>query len=630
MIKDLLLPFLSGRTGELAEQASKLTDALHELGESLESLPNESTRLLAIRHKMDRFPTEALDEIEGLVGRRFVDRTQQVRRQIQESLELAHETLDHLENEAPSNVSAAEKANEVGEARSAEAAIKGLNQAARKLNELVADVRRSHRKYSFAVSGVYVLMPVLAYLASVATRLPHGLEKITNKIISPARGYESTEQDGAIRFELSDAFVDQFLEDFSQYYFKHSKELPPTLHLLEDGQFQAVVAWEALSQNRARNDPLLISDVDVDVTFVEARPFPWDRLPVTPDLSVETLGGNVTIKDQGIGPAVDVRWRGETKSGLVLVEGQRQMMWRCSHEISLLTTTSSSDFDGISLNASEDTKSILASNIGFNQADGEQELLRSCFLKIDQPPASQQSNDVAEVPAPSGQPFSGLHTTRLTPSRFDGDFVEVPSDARYFEYKNQWYERVDSLARLRELTDASQGGQLTLAVHYNSLHGNSAASQTHTVDLPAGDIYFRRTERLLESDPRPDVGEATHHLETFGGGAARNTFNLILGAALPSLFDYSAPGEDKVQVPVIFNSLIKLAAGATKSERKSVSEFINPRGLFVLGVQLNEVQTGTYRIVIRIDKEVATTLTIDTLVPDHQRFDPYDTEHLRK
>ena len=414
-------------------------------------------------------------------------------------------------------------------------------------------------------AGVYAVVVAVGYLVGVYVRLDRGITVVSSDVSEPGVAYEATGGNDAHDLSLSHRFREEFMLRFARVYFERSDDLPPPF--MRAGEEELVsnwtfgLTWKGVAQNRSRTDPLFLSAVDVRVSLADERPFPWPELPVTPDVDVASGLTSISGTDVGLGPAMNVAWEVSNPTLGTLEAGTRPMLYHSGFR---------EEFAGLSY------------------CDGHPFRLWGV-------------DDSGRLAAPL--------------------FLEVPDAGQppsaFFRHEGQWYEEIQSLARLQDVTATAHRDSLSARVEFESLVGEPAVIERWT-SIPESTAIFHPRPDLLEWDPRlpsrcvmvlPSIPPLVD----------------VLLAVIPQQFTGLGPLERPSGVDVLVERLFldvsELEPGESVRAGTRPDVFLNAKGALGVYVTLDRPQNGSYDIEWWVNGEIVNRTAVEALVPNALRFD---------
>ena len=419
-------------------------------------------------------------------------------------------------------------------------------------------------------AGVYAVVVAVGYLVGVYVRLDRGMTVASSDVSDPAVAYEATGGNDAHDLSLSDRFRQESMLRFARVYFERSVDLPPPF--IRAGEEELVsnwtfgLTWKGVAHNRSRTDPLFLSAVDVRVSLADAQPFPWAELPVTPAIDIATSLTSISGDDVGLGPAMNVTWEVSNPTLGALEAGARPMLYHSGFR---------EEFAGWSHCDRHPFR--LASVDASGRLGGPR------FLQV----------------SGAGQPSSA-----------------------FFRHDGQWYEEIQSLARLQDVAATAHRDSLSVRVRFESLVGEPVVIERWT-SIPESTAIFRRRPELLEWDPRLPRTCTT---------VLSNVPPLadVLLAVIPQQFTGLGTLERPSGVDVLVERLFLDASALERGESVLAGTrpdvFLNAKGALSVYVTLDRPRNGSYDIEWWINGEIVNRTALEALVPNALRFDP--DEHI--
>lgn len=562
-IIDLAVQFLGGRNEELGSHVETLQRELHGLvDEAVDPDKREE-----VERRVERFPRAALREVADFVGRRHRDKAHTIERRVEHAL---------LRLERGSD----------------DRTIEELEACARDLAALRTDVRRSVRRMSAGIALALVLASAGAYSLRVATKLKRGLEDLNSQIVWPPSAYAAEGSGDNRRLVPVDPYRKRFLAEFGDVYFDGHGTLPPPYGLPSpywdsdekgDGGAKVkvdarspTIVWKSVSRNLSADDAFFVSQVEVEVTCVEKRHFPWDELDVKPELSVEIDFLSGTVENLGSRPAFYLHYTAETEEGLQFASG-----W-----LGNLLKGGRNDFK---LSSDPDL------DCGFRTVDEDGTLSSEVYYRMEDVPEGQAASE------------SYGYEERV----IEGRTCLVNDDL--------WYEVVTTAERLREIATILDEEEFVLRLEYDSLLEEKLELEARGAWVPREALIFAREEALLDRLPVPGDSAAMSVSMSPNPGAWSVAW--ILGALDPRLRRVQGEG-DKVMSFKMRLNLGALDKGERVRQVLIPDQFLAPRGVLTLTCRLDRPKNGTYRIDLFVNGVRTDRALVDMMIPEFLAFDP--------
>lgn len=355
-----------------------------------------------------------------------------------------------------------------------------------------------------------------------------------------------------------------FMTEFSRFYFDRPNALGQRLFESpdEDQRGDQIHRWKVLLRNTSLRSTEYISSVSVTVGLLEARPFPWKDLTVTPNVEIDTWDEEVLLlENTGIAPAIGLSWTIEADSGEIIGTGGD---WILDGRGFLNLTDGSKDW-------------------GICEIVDPNQLI--------QPTAKETA-------------ISGPH---YFPALTEG----VPSEAGG--------EQIDSLERLKTLTKVISPKNYTLLLEFEDVKGARTTLQ-HTGRLPSRFVWYEVTEEVGPDPGAQKGGDAAQK----GGDASQKGGRAM--AAFTRAFSIPLPSPEAVDqlIMSLDLNLSEFQVGHKQMFSKQVDALLSPSGHISLYTSAKGARTGLYEIRVDVNGDAVTHFLLETfVVPDSERFPLY-------
>jgi hypothetical protein len=595
-VTDLIVHFVGGRQSELAGRAEELRSELHEVAHgALHADTADETR-----RRIEELDLARVQELPDLVGQGQRDRARELARRIERCLGRVA-------------------------AKPTERAVDELGACARELADLQTAVRRSVRRTQTGIALALALVAAGTYVVQVALRLEQGLEPLSSDIVWPPSLYESVRDENTTRFSIEDR--DTFLAEFADGYFDGDGRIPPfglPATFRDEGEAEdrdaAHVVWKAVSRNRSGDDALFVSRIEVVTTCVERTTFPWKELDVTPTLAVDMDRRPVRVSVTGNRPARNARCSGETESGVALVPSEvdwilpdRPMRYSLRLEDMLWCDVDDDDRLELPLFYVHEEPPTAIVESGLDPWELREEAMEAAW--------ADSGEESAE--GPSGVAVDGARGVvdqRIQVLGLDRHgYLRIRSDGTEFRtFGDPWFEVVDTVARLAEITTTRRGEEFTVTCEAEALDG-APVGVVGRGRFDGGRMYYAQLDELWDYLPADEAqnGDRESGLDSAG----HYDVLTVLGALNPRLRRTQSEGEQLLSFSLGMN-LGSLDEGDGDRRLLTPDAFLAPRGILALTCRFDTPGTGTYRVEVWINGERAESLQLETLVPEVTAFDP--------
>jgi hypothetical protein len=519
-----------------------------------------------------------------------------------------------------------------------------LRTRSQELGSLQVRQARIHRRRTLLRRALVALLVIAPLAAAIYLRIQDGLEHISTEVIFPNVPCTAATPDTESSLEVVSAIPAnrvEFMHEFSKYYFGRENQFrskyleanpdsaqgeetapgtqapaaPPSAsrppgtraetHFTSNEQSWGGQSIEddhlrqrtkTLVRNRSHFTSTSGSTLPLTATLEQSDPFPWNEMSVSPRLTIEDQPriprniASITIRNEGIGPALDVRWQLRSDSGLTIDHGATDLF----HE-GILT---------IDLPRESDSVSPWPVAVGVYPWKGDRNRLGR-YPRWDRVDALANADGIR-----LGKPLF-----RRVP-----DGVALPADdSDFFAHEGVNYETIHSLERLLELTNAVYREPFTLTIHYTAID-NVARDLRYRGDLPLEYCYYARHKDLLEFDPRQ--GELRERR------AAEATFDFSRWVDLIAPAFSPPPGDPRgVDLLTLETSLDlrNLDQGMGRTTTVAVDKFLNPRGAIAFYMTLVDASPGRYRITLSASGMPVHEFHLDVSNPEYLHW-PEDRE----
>lgn len=524
------LKIFQKKVSQIVDHAAEF-DVLREIKQLLKDFPVDNLDSLAVsigNQYRDEF-TLLYDELLALIDQLDADIEEQIRQNAPRSLETSAANLDALQV---------------------------------KFETFFKRYHKKKRCGRFLPYLLYMLPLALGYVAGIYLVFNDGVYPVSQEVINPESAYHLVTGDTDL-LALSDQYNNQFWHNFSLYYFGR-----------ETNQFEANrnIELKFLLKNKAASASYLVSTISAEVQRIEAKPFPWEKVIVTPNVRATSQGNGVVFKDAGIGPALDFSCTGKTKSGMLSFTKIKDFLYK----------------DELSLQFDEPVEQV-----GIALVD-KGRLRDSLFLQL-------QSKDHAKGP---------------------GEVFQVEGDGA-------WYETVETLERLKQITTVSYKEELMLTWQYRSLR-QEAHQDTIRLTLPETQAYYAKVETLRKGDPRVMRAELSEGMrqdskvQALQVDQARELIRVLQGEE-----PHVLKGIDLINQHIKLNTS-NLEPNHTASNIENVDTILNPSGYVILYLTLDSPENGSYQVRVSINGNEVKRINIDALIPYSYTFDINDPVSLQR
>lgn len=493
---------------------------------------------------------------------------------LQQAPAAVHDRLRRVEKDLRAQLAAVGQAARDGEAAQVLGARDGLVQLRAQLESLVPELQRGSPSARLLQTGL-ALSGLLGALSVAYLRSDLGLQLLRVEALAPAAAYSTLQQDGAELVPQPDYLAD-FMAEFSKAYFGHPSQFEALYYdrSREGKPSQRRTLQHKLSlRNASHGQVRYLSSVEAVVEVGGEARFPWELLTVTPRISIKSSEQPPVVVSDGIGPALDLSWQWRSGRGLVLSQGRQAVLHRAEQP------------------------AYLRPEIGEREVKDEA-LLAPLYLQLSAPPTTADAARYLQVGPQSG---------RGQPTRDCGP----PPPSQY-----GWYEILRSPATVQAVTAIAYAEPWTLQTRYRALNQAQETVKEEPGKLSRERLYFQRTARLFERDPR--CGE---------GRDSDNLIDHLDGPPLASLAMMFAEEKAIVQpkgvdllTARLGLDLWQLASGRRLASSAELDGFLNPQGVLAVYLSLNMPERRRYRIALRVNGQPVASYHFAGLVPEFLDF----------
>jgi hypothetical protein len=182
--------------------------------------------------------------------------------------------------------------------------------AADRVGELRASLSTATKTTALPSTAVklvfYLITAAAGYFVALYFRTHPGVYFEHQSWLWPEGVLQTTSED---RYEPSADYAAKYLDLFPLYYFNRAPQ--KFLDLVEkpgDKEFKPSLQGKALFSNPSHGVAYIVSTVTLDAKL-SAEPFPWDKINVKPAIALSHERTSISLKDAGVGPAVDVTYK---------------------------------------------------------------------------------------------------------------------------------------------------------------------------------------------------------------------------------------------------------------------------------------------------------------------------------
>jgi len=333
-----------------------------------------------------------------------------------------------------------------------------------------------------------------------------------------------------------------------------------------------------------------ISSVSCHLMLQKAKQFPWDRLVVTPCLTIAPIDsyGAFTIHNIGIGPAIDVVVQVIARSGLVI---KRQYFKRILDDGECHMPVPGEDV------SPRDLADVNLEGLFLNPRDEG--------LKVDYASRAVQMQSTKRF---LKEPLY----VKLQQSR------KLTNADKYFQLGDVWYEVVTSLDRLKEITPIAWNEPCDIKIDYQSLDDKSY-SLCYTTDVDSEVVFYRRDLSVLEYDPR--TPRPIENVTKQGTYAVRHGVDDLASLFVP----FSDPNGTALISCKLKCDISNASVRQPVSDILPVDRFLSPLGQLVVYLKVVGCTTGEYQLDVLVNGIQVQSYNLDLLAPDRFKF-PYDAD----
>lgn len=445
----------------------------------------------------------------------------------------------------------------------------------------------------------------------------HGMTGNSRQIIFPRGPFAAPEK--GVSLSVIPMHRQAFLRDFAYYFFtghgrfadeyfseipkdvikiNHKEEIAKAASDSRAAEKHVLQTWQLDLVNSAYLASEFISAIEINITFKEAKEFPWHSINASPTLEFKLVevpqfvppwsldlyenlsdfelrsGGAIRVKNIGEGPALGLQCKVVSKSGLLISNGELDEL-QYADELDTTYTDYSFGDRGVAgtrrLNVKSGTTSVRT-----YEPNGK------TFQR------KMVTNDVWAV----GDEFSPPLHWRKTPDGTD-------------------FEKVTTITRLKELTGVAVHEPATAEFTYHSLSGQTFLERV-SFDLPEWLIYYEPKDDLLWYDPSRPMPDT--YVREYAEEGVDGALSLLFAPKVESV------GEDIIKVDVCMD-LYAIAEGSAVETAIPVNLKLKPHGHCVIGLNVIGLRTGLYEVVTKVNGKFSDRMTVDVLTPEAYSLD---------
>lgn len=486
------------------------------------------------------------------------------------------------------------------------------------LQTQVEATTRGRRRWSSVLTvlkvAAYAGPVVLAYFVGTYFRFYENLVWDSDAVLSPPATY--TLRSG--NYEIAEDYKARFLQEFSRYYFDRENafraqfvrgrlllpssirgETPETLDATEaptnayvnSPDKSAVSAYlgalrlRVVFRNPGRAGPFLVSSIETTATY-RAKPFDWSHVNVSTDLDLTVSSGKVTLSDEGVGPAMDVKYTISAGSSTLYTAFYPYILNHTKEE-----DLSSANGDFVSLQMESDESRTLRRPVYWLLHTGTPRTVTVM------------------------RPGRGLDTVT-------GNLLQCADGGQY--------EIVKGTDRLAQLTETVRGGPAKVDLVFESLR-KERRTKTAAVTLPGDWVFAKGADKINEQNPCPrqtGVGGGVP------GGVVGGTLGGVLGGLLDALSAPPAPpaspkGADLIKATSVVD-LRGLPDGGSVGAVASPDQILSPAGFARLDLTVVNATNGEVELQFKVNGRKLRETKVELLVPDETKFEPVIDRKLRR
>ncbi|MFA6955916.1 MAG: hypothetical protein WC538_08595 [Thermoanaerobaculia bacterium] len=427
----------------------------------------------------------------------------------------------------------------------------------RKLDAVDAKLRLRRGLVLGGKLAAYLVPVAGAYLIGTYFRIRQAVYPAFESVRRPLAAYALAGEN----YSLTSEYRKSFIAEFSRHYFHRRSNFS---QLFEPPSEVAPVSFRIVLRNPRNGETLLISTVEASGS-IDAEPFPWSSVDVTPKIDVDVERDTIVLRDAGVGPSLNVHYK-LSASGLVLLENTHKLFFNSSEAYSLFARSPSI----VVLN----TKSA----------------------------ASDELSDPVYWEREAGIPTS--------------DAILQCGDGRVFEH-------VGNVTRLHQLTPLVRGGVARFELQYSSLR-EEQSQVSRNVALPPTAVYFSTTPALIErDDPCEPQLPMPVPVEPSPAYAAPSMLPSM------DAFDSLVPVEQKLDAVSLVKTSLTIDFDGVEPLRTTASivtpdELLKPAGYLIVDVNIWNPQNGTITLAISVNGNEVRRVRLPVLVPDTMSFNTFE------